>query len=126
MSTARCASLFPLVVPPRYGAADVDVRERAARAHRRIEARAAGQLGMSLFHALDGAQDRVGVTQVDAAIVVEVVHAAIVVHVDDHVGGIAILVPARARGALADTVVVLWRAEPRQHAHAPRRNPLLR
>src|SRR6187455_109813 len=118
---ARGGRTVPVVValpsrpaPPRPLAAGIDVRERAVRLRRAVQAGTARQLRVGALDALDGLQNDAGVARIDAVVVIEVVHPTVLVVVDEHVRRVAELMAAitRPAAALPDALrIVLRRSE---------------
>lgn len=78
-----------------------------------IQAHSANQIRILAFNALDRGENHTRIAEVDAAVVIEIVHTSITVAVDDYVGGISELVAAVARATtlVAEPEVVFRRPE---------------
>ena len=89
--------------------------------------RPADQAGCSLFDAVDRGKNDLGVLDVQLAVVVEVVHPAVAIVVDEDVGRVAVHVSAERRAAARITAadVVLRRTESAHDVHAARRIAVL-
>ena len=94
MSVRACEASS--VNPARAAAADIDVRERSVRSVGMVQANSANQIWIGRFDSLDGFKNHSRVAEINAAVVVEVVHPSVAVTVDDDIGRIAELVAAVA------------------------------
>ena len=99
--------------PPGPLSAGVDVGEGTVGPGRAIQTGTAGQLGVRALDALDGLQNDARVAGIDSPVVIEIVHATVLVVVDEHVRRVAELMAAIAcPAAAADALrIVLRRSE---------------
>ena len=93
--------------------ASIDMNERTVPRRGPVQASPANKLRMGFFNPLLGGQNDRTVVDVDSSVMVEVVHHAISVVIDENVGGVPIHVPAEAgpAGSFAARRVVLRRAK---------------
>src|SRR6478672_763367 len=107
------AALRSRPTPPGPLSAGVDVGEGTVGPGRAVQAGTAGQLGVRALDALDGLQNDARVAGIDSPVVIEIVHATVLVVVDEHVRRVAELMAAIARpAAAADALrIVLRRSE---------------
>jgi len=61
-----------------------------------IQSNATDEIGIPGFNPLDCGEDDSGVAEINATVVIQVVHPAIAIAVDDDIGGVAKLVSAVA------------------------------
>ena len=82
---------------------------------------------MHLLHPLDGAQNHARIARVDSAVAIQIVHPAVAVVVDEHVGRITVHVSAQLRAAAGTPAVAIvpGRAEAAHHRHVLNRDTCL-
>src|SRR5690242_2036352 len=119
----RPASRSPPTCAP---AAHVNMSEGTMMTRAAVNANAARQLGMLLFHFLDGLEDDLGVAGIHAPVVIQICHASRAI-IDVHIRGVSIHVPTQL-GAAADAApmpVVPGRSEAAHHHHTLYVNSIL-
>src|SRR6476661_11157712 len=99
--------------------ANIDVGEWAGRSAGMIEANSANQVGVLALHALYCGEDYARIGKIHATVAIQVVHPAIAIVIDDHVGGVTELMPAVARAAalIAEGHVVIGSTETGKNVH---------
>src|SRR5690349_9851755 len=101
------------------------MNERSVPGLRWIHACAADELGMGRLHAVYSLADDPCVVDRVSTVMVEVVHHAVVIAVDEDVRGISIHMPAQSGTAtrVAPALVVLRRPESAHHRHTGHVDP---
>src|SRR6476660_1987846 len=101
------------------------MNERSVPGLRWIHACAPDELGMGRFHPVYGLADHPRVVDRAPTVMVEVVHHAVVIAVDEDVRGVAVHMAAEAGSParVAPALVVLRRPESAHHPHAGHVDP---